>query len=389
MPAFKAYLLVIKKNIPSLMIYFFVFVAMAVLFIKVVGNQGYSDFSSVKSNLILINEEDTRFADGLAGYLAESANIISVGDDEQSIRDALFFGKADCVLKIPAGFTESFTSGSDGVALEKTAGTLSSGAVNIDVLTERYLSLAQLYINNVPGISQESIVASVRRDLGVTAPVDMHPNVQQAQTSKQSDVFRYLAYPILAIMFMGVTSIMLAFNGGEISRRSSCAPLGPVKFNMQLFIGNALFTVIVWGLLCVVSLAVSGDAGLTPGILLLWLNAFIAAVMALTIAFLAGQFIRSYIAQAALTNVISLGLAFISGIFLPQYLLGQTVLKIASFTPYFWYVKAVDTIGALPSYGFDDIKQVLGYMLIQLGFAAAFIIIALVAGKQKKIKRAS
>jgi ABC-2 type transport system permease protein len=111
--------------------------------------------------------------------------------------------------------------------------------------------------------------------------------------------------------------------------------------------------------------------------------------VALSIGFMAGQFIKGYVAQSAVTNVVSLGASFISGVFIPQFVLGPNVLKISSFLPFYWYVKAVDTIGALPSYSFEDVRPVLGHMLIQLGFAAAFIIISLVAAKQRKVRRAS
>ena len=389
MPVFKAYLLVIKRNIPSLLIYFFVFVSMAVMFLKFAGSQTYSDFSAVKSDLILISEEDTPFVDGFTEYLEENANILSVGEDEQSIQDALFFGKADYVLKIPAGYTESFMSGNDDVTLEQMTGMESTGAVNIEFHISKYLDLARLYINNMPDVSQEDLVSYVLRDLSETATVEMKTNVEQAETNELTDTYRYLAYPILAIMLMGITSIMLAFNDAEVSRRNSCAPLSPVKANLQMFLGNAMFTVIVWGLLCLISLALSGSLNLGTGVRLLCLNAFIFSIVALSIAFLAGQFIKNGVAQAALTNVVSLGASFISGVFIPQYFLGTTVLKISSFLPFYWYIKAVDTIGNLSAYTFEDIRPIIGDMLIQLGFAAAIIIIALVASKQKKIKRES
>ncbi len=389
MPVFKAYLLVIKRNIPSLMIYFFVFVAMAVIFLNLVGSQTYSDFSEVKSNIIIMNEENTVLADGFVDYLMDNANILSVSGDEESIKDALFFGKADYVLTIPAGFTESFMSGRNDVSLEKMTSGVSPGAVNIDFIISKYLEMARLYINNVPNISQKTIVSNVVRDLAETASVEVKANVQQAATNKLTDTFRYLAYSILAIMLMGITSIMLAFNKNEVARRNSCAPLGPVRMNLQLFIGNAIFTIMVWALLCLISIGLSESFSFGPGIRLLCLNAFIASIIALAIAFLAGQFVKSSAAQAALTNVISLSVSFISGVFIPQFILGPTVLKIASFTPFYWYIKAVDTIGSLTSYTFNDIRPILGYILIQLGFAAAFIIIALVASKQKKIKRTS
>jgi ABC-2 type transport system permease protein len=388
MPVFKAYLLVIKKNIPSLMIYFFIFVTMAVIFLKFVGTPTYADFTAVKSNLILISGENTRLVDGFTEYLAENANFISPGDDEQSIQDALFFGKADYVLRIPAGFTDSFMSGRGDVMLEKTTRDL-SGSVNIDLHIEKYLSLAQLYVRNVPGISQESLVASVRGDLGEASAVDMKANVQQAETNKLSETFRYLASPILGILLVGITAVMLAFTETEVSRRNSCAPLSSVRTSLQLFLGNAIFTAVVWFLLIVISLGLGDGFSLTPGNRLLCLNAFVFSIMALSLGFLVGQFIRSYIAQSAVTNVVSLGASFISGVFIPQYVLGPTVLKVSSFLPFYWYVKAVDTIGAMPSYSFEDVRPVLGHMLIQLGFAAAFVIIALVAARQKKLKRAS
>ena len=360
MPVFKAYLLVIKKNIPSLMIYFFVFVAMAILFVNVIGGDSYAEFSAVKSNVIIINEEDTPFVDGFTEYLEENVEIVSVGSDEQSIQDALFFGEADYVLTIPAGFTESFLDGSDDVPLEKMAGTVTSDAMNVDFIIIKYLELARLYITNVPDITEHGIYENVIRDLEKTAAVEVITNEQQVQTSALNDIFRYLAYPILGIMIMGITSIMLAFNKREVSKRNSCAPLGTFKINSQLFAGNALFTILVWLLLCVIALALHKSFNPGPGAWLLCLNALVFSTVALSIGFLAGQFIKSPVAQAALTNVVSLGASFISGVFIPQSILGETVLKISSFLPFYWYVKAVDTIGQLPTYTFEAVEPVLG-----------------------------
>ena len=389
MPVFKAYLLVIKKNIPSLMIYFVVFVAMSVLFVNVIGGDSYSDFSAVKSSIIIISGEDTPFAEGFVEYLEENVALVSVGSDEQDIQDALFFGEADYVLTIPAGFTKSFLNGSDDVPLEKTTGALTSGTVSVDFIIGKYLELARLYVNNVPDISPRDIHENVMRDLQETAAVEVKTTEQQAQTSGLNDIFRYLAYPILGIMIMGITSIMLAFNKREVSKRNSCAPLGSLKINMQLFAGNALFTIVVWILLCLIALVMHKSFSPGPGAWLLCFNALFFSAVALSIGFLAGQFIKSTVAQAALTNVVSLGAAFISGIFIPQYILGETVLKISSFLPFYWYVKAVDSIGELSSYTYEHIRPVLGYFLIQLGFAAAFFIIALVISKQKKLEQNS
>ena len=156
------------------------------------------------------------------------------------------------------------------------------------------------------------------------------------------------------------------------------------KLSLYLFAGNAIFTIAIWLILCLVSIILGKITALSPGVVLLFLNTLVFSIAALSIAFLCGKFIKSEVSQSALANVISLGISFLSGIFVPQYLLGDTVLKISSFTPGYWYVKTIDSIGKLSAYNLENLKPIFGYMLIQLGFAAAFIIVALVVTKQKK-----
>jgi hypothetical protein len=81
---------------------------------------------------------------------------------------------------------------------------------------------------------------------------------------------------------------------------------------------------------------------------------------------------------------ISLCLAFISGIFIPQMYLGSSVLKVASFTPTYWYVKANNVLINVTSFRAGEIPQVFGYMAIETGFTIAIISIALVVSKRKR-----
>jgi ABC-2 type transport system permease protein len=384
MPVFKAYFIVIKRYLPSLLIYFFIFIIMTILFSKVIGSQTSFSFTAVKANVVVNTDESSPLIDGLVKYISDNANIVTVGNGTESIQDALFYGKADYVLRIPAGFTESFMSGSNVITLEKTTGTMSGDSVNMDVLINQYLNTARLYTLNVPGISAEDLARDVAINLNNTAGVDFAASDNQVNTSILYDTFRYMAYAVLAIMLMGVVSIMMAFNDPELAKRNLCAPLKPYKMYLQMFFGNTALTVIVWAAMCILALVLSGVLELSPGVLLLCLNILVFSICSLAIAFLAGKFVKSQIALAAVANIISLGVCFLSGIFVPQDLLGVNVLRIASFTPGYWYVKAIDTIKDLPAVTFDNVRPILGDMLIQLGFAAACIIIALVATKQKR-----
>lgn len=383
MPVFKAYFTVIRKNVAALIVYFVVFAVMATVFIKIFGGGGAEDFTAVRNDIVIRSADDTPLVEGLIDYLGQHANIVPLAESD-SLEDALFFGRVDDVLIIPEGFTESLMSGSDGVQLERSSSSLTGSAVNTDLLIGRYLDLARLYILNVPDISQQALVFSVARDLDNTVTVETAASATQLKAGNVSDTFRYMAYTIIAILVMGITSIMLAFNKPEVSLRNRCAPVSPAKINMQLFAGNLIFTLAVWVVLGILAFFLSGQTGIGPNLLLLYLNTLVFSIAALSIAFLAGKFIKGYGAQSAVANVLSLGLSFISGIFVPQALLGETVLKIASFTPTYWYIKAVETISDLSVYSFENLRPVFTDMLIQLGFAAAFFILALAASKQKR-----
>jgi ABC-2 type transport system permease protein len=334
MPVFKAYFTVIRKAIPSLIVYFMLFVMMATIFTRMVGSSSSpTSFTPDKNDISIQSAETSVLIDGLTAYLSQSANIIPIDSGKDSLEDALFFGRVDDVLHIPAGFTAQLMSGESVMQIERASNALSGSSVNIDMCISRYLELARLYVLNEPGITQTALVDRVAKDLTAQAQVDVLSSDAQVKAGDITDTFRYMAYSIIAILIMGITSIMLAFNKPELARRNQCAPMSPSKMNLQLFAGNLIFTVAVWAVLGLITYFLSGQPDFGPNLLLLYLNTLVFSITALAIAFLAGKFIKRQIAQAAVANVVSLGMSFISGIFVPQFLLGDTVLKIASFTP--------------------------------------------------------
>jgi ABC-2 type transport system permease protein len=117
-----------------------------------------------------------------------------------------------------------------------------------------------------------------------------------------------------------------------------------------------------------------------------WLNAAVFAIAVLSISYLVGITVKSMKAINAIATAFSICLGFISGIFVQQEYLGAAILRAASFTPVYWYVKANDAIVGLSSFEWSAISKIIGYMAIQLGFAAAIISIALVVSKRKTQK---
>jgi ABC-2 type transport system permease protein len=116
------------------------------------------------------------------------------------------------------------------------------------------------------------------------------------------------------------------------------------------------------------------------------INSLVFAVCGAGISFLIGNSVKSPNAIPAISNVVTLGLCFISGVFVPMELLGNSVLKIASFTPTYWFVKANNQIAELTQFDLANLEPILSSMLIQFGFALAFFTAALVINKKRRFQ---
>jgi ABC-2 type transport system permease protein len=384
MQVFKAYFQVMKKHLMLIMIYLIVFVVLSAIISGIISGQSApASFFETKYNIALFNDDgNAPLAQGLKQYIENNAQLVEIGGGEQEIQDALFYGRADCVVTIPQGFAEDFMNG-NSPQIENMAAAGMPASVYMDFMVNKYLNMAALYAKSMPGATQADIADYVVADLEKTAAVDFRQTAAPAPPSPITYYFQMLAYSLLAAMMMGVSLVMMSFNEVNVNNRTICAPLKPVRMNMQMVLANVVFALVVWAVMCAFTL-VSNDVKLDAGVALLCLNALVFTLVSLCIGFLMGKFVKNHGVQAAVTNVVSLGMSFISGVFVEQALLGKTVQTIGSFTPTYWYIRVVDAIRVMAAVNAESIKPVIEGMLIQLGFAAAILIVTLAISKQRR-----
>lgn len=384
MQVFKTYFKIIKKNLPSMSIYFFIFLFFSIALSNTGTTKSMEAFQSTKSNIAFINEDgDSLLASGLKDYLAENATIVNVKEDRQSLQDALFFRNVEYIVRVPKGFSQDFMNGNN-IMLEKMTVPDSTAGMYMDSLIDRYLNTAKIYVNS-PGLTETQLNSMVGSDLKIKTDVQVKSYGQVQNTGNASYYFSYFAYSMMAIVILGLTSIMMVFNEPNLKKRNLCSPLKSGRMSMQLILGSLLFGIIVWVLMTVLSIPIYGTAIIGRNFALWSLNALIFTFVCLSISFLVGNLIKSRSAQSAIANVLSLGFCFISGVFVPQDLLGKTVQTIASFTPTYWYIKAINAVKNLTAINAESLKPIIYSMLVQLGFALAILALALVVVKQKRV----
>ncbi len=385
MQVYKVYFKIIKSNIIQLMIYVFVFLFLAVILSSTYSDPIKTDFTSAKVNIAFINEdEDSILLNNLKDYLESHVNFIALPHNEKSLQDALFFRQIEYIVRIPKGFTKSFLK-SEKVSVNITKVPESTSGIYMDTLINKYLNTARIYIESENDMTEKELIENMNTDLSESAEIVMLNSAVENDTyEKCAYYYNYLSYSLFAILILGVSAVMMVFHNKDLKKRNNCSPLKLKCMNFQMILGNFSFTMVTWILMIASSFILYGSFMFTSKGLLFIMNSFVFTLPALSISYLIGNLIKSKNAMSAVSNVVSLGTCFISGVFVPQAHLGDTVLKLASFTPTYWYVKTNNAIADSIILNTDTLMPLFYNMLIMVGFAVAVLVVTLVIIKQKR-----
>jgi ABC-2 type transport system permease protein len=381
---------IIKKKMPMLLIYVFVFLTVLMIVASQYKKtqQVQTSFVPVKTNIAIIREESSPLIDGLMEELAKKATFSDIPDKPEALQDALFFRSVTYIIRIPRGFTEQFMRGAD-VAVEKTVVPDSISNIYIDMCINQYFNTARAYVDSNRSITQEKLVTNVKKDLSLTVPVILRNNeMKAAALSYSAYYFNYLAYVFLSVLILGISALMVVFNNTDLKKRNACSPISSGRINLQFILANLLFTFAVWVIMSGSYFIFDFQSLFSPYMGYFFLNSIVFAFCAASISYLIGISVKSQSAVSAVSNVVALGSCFLSGVFVPQEFIAGSVLQIASFTPTYWYVKANNRIAELSQFDFPHASVFLSYILIEFGFAVAFFVLALVVGKKRNIRQA-
>lgn len=391
MPVFKLCLKIINKNKMVMMVYILAFVMVSFIvrsFNK--PSEGLTTYSDTKVSIAIISEEDTPLTKGIETALSRIAEVKSLEGYEdnlkETIQDALYFRALHMVIMIPEGFTDAILAGEPmTIKAQSVPGSVESMQVNL--LINQYLNLARLYVTADEAIGADALASAIASVMDQPAEVTIiNPNPDAVQGDLMPFFFNYLAYSYMFVMILGVSSIMLVFNRKVIKWRNACGPMPSLNMSAQLLLAIAVFAVVVWLILVTLCLVFDSQNAFKTNTLYFMLNAAIFGISVLGLSFLLANLIKGKDASSAVANIITLSTCFLSGVFVPQAFLGEGVLKVASYFPTYWYVKANTQIAVLTRFSFASLKEILGIFLIELGFAAAFIIVSLAVGKRNQLR---
>lgn len=389
MRVFKAYLKIFKKStlMMSLM-YALIFLGITIVAVNQGDNEINESFELSKCKVAVIDNDNSELSKGLQTALQKNTEIISLSNkDEENLKDTLFFRIAECIYTIPKNFESNydFKNNNASKPIETLSIPDSTSSTLVNQLINKYLNTVDIYMKT-GNMDISTAVKNTLVDLEKEVKVTIKGDVQvQSETESLIYYFNYMAYPIVAIMILAISMTFIKFNELDIKRRNICSPISMSKFNMGLLFSNFIIALGIYLLFIIMAGVFYNKTLFTVHGYLLMFNSFIFTIDCLSLSFLIAN-LATKNAITPISTTLSLLFSFVGGIFISQELLSGTVKNIGLFIPTFWYVKANNILTNVSSISIQTLKPYINSILIQLCFAIAFLSVALVIVKQKRVE---
>lgn len=373
---FRTFFKVIKKRSAPMIIYVAIFAAIAVFSaLNSMQSTNKTAESSLNKHIkiAVINENNNdKTYSNLQKYLEGTFRSVNIKNDDNVIAESLLNGYVDYVLKI------------------KEDGSLKYYILNN---TEAFFSVSQKiqeYLKTYAFLEEFKCPTPKEKSSKILSDnIDL--TFSHNQKSKEQIIYngmksyyRFWAYVFISILMMGVYAAQSRFNKSYIVQRINISAKNPIKVNLNIYLSSFIFILAVWLVFVIIAASLFGHRALLstyygPQFLI---TSAVFMIPAGALAYLVAVISKSDAMNNVLVNTLSIALAFISGVFIPMSLMPSFLEKVAVASPVYWYIMACNSI---TSYSFD-LRTVLPYFVIQVLMAMAFLVIALLLLKNKKLK---
>ena len=376
MIVFRNYFKIIKKFLPIIIIYTTIFMFFAVM---TTSFNSSTQFTVTKPNIGIVNNDSSLITETFIKYVESNAVIIDINNDENSLKDALFYRVVDYILIIPENYGISLlTDLSLKIETMKVPDSYSS--TYTEMLLNRFLNISNTYAKS--GLDEATISSLILNDLESNTTVTTIES-NNSNLEKINYFYNFANYTILAVSILIVGMIINIYNNKNIKKRNLVSSISYKQINRELFLGNACLTTLIWAIYVLISLILYKETMFTYNGLLVIINSFLFSITALSIGTVVGNLVTSREAQNGIVNVIALGSSFLCGAFVPQQYLGETVLNIGKVFPSFWYIKNNNDIMLLSIFNFETLKPILINMVILIIYSILLFIITNIISKSR------
>ncbi len=385
MQVYKTFLKIAKKRFPSVILYFVIFLILAVIMSFNAESEANAYFQSSSVSMCIIDHDQSTSSTALYDYMDSLHTLVSFESyDTQTLQDNLFYEQISYVLTIPKGFEEQLLNGRYDNLVQTSQRPGQTKGYFIDQQIDHYLKALSSYL--VGGESLDNAIIATNQSL-TEVPLATSISFDDNATKKDTKMFyffQYMPYVLLMILFMGLSPIIITFRKKDLGNRIQCSALHARSKNIQIGLGCITYSFLIWIIFILLAILLYGPAQIFSSYgLLCMLNSLVFVCITTALTLIIGSFQVNYNALNMISNVVGLGMSFLCGIFVPQWFLGEKLLLFSRFLPAYWYVRITNMLSGFSgeTVSMNTYWSCIG---IQCLFFLVFFFIYLAINRQQK-----
>ena len=380
MIVFNAFFKVVKKYIGVIILYTVMLISFGS--INYATNSEDMTFSNRLPDILIINnDEEVGLTKNLINYLKENANVLDIENNEEKINDAIFYREVNYVIYIPKNYRVDTLNKLNPTLDIKSANDYDSAYTSM--LLTRYLNVQNTYLKYTN--NENELINSINNNLSYKTNIEITSKLDTSKLTKTSRFFNFASYSIMAVIIYIICLVISSFNKDVVKKRTIISSMNYKKYSKYILLSSFLYSSIIWILYIILSFIIIGSSMFSLRGLIYILNTFIFSFVALTLALLISNLIKSKGAISGIVNVIALGQAFLCGAFIPSEFLGENIIKYSKILPAYWYNNSNDLLSSIEVINMVNLKPILINMMILVIFAIIFIVINNIVSKRRQI----
>lgn len=380
MIVFNAFFKVVKKYIGVIILYTVMLISFGS--INYATNNENMTFSNRLPDILIINnDEEVGLTKNLINYLKENANVLDIENDEEKINDAIFYREVNYVIYIPKNYRVDTLNKLNPTIDIKSANDYDSAYTSM--LLTRYLNVQNTYLKYTN--NENELINSINNNLSYKTNIEITSKLDTSKLTKISRFFNFASYSIMAVIIYIICLVISSFNKAVVKKRTIISSMNYKKYNKYILLSSFIYSSIIWFLYVILSFIIIGSSMFSLRGLIYILNTFIFSFVALTLALLISNLIKSKGAISGIVNVIALGQAFLCGAFIPSEFLGENIIKYSKILPAYWYNNSNDLLSTIEVINIVNLKPILLNMIVLVIFAVIFIVINNIVSKHRQI----
>lgn len=382
MQIFKAFFIIVKKNLVSISIYFGIFLALSIIFTKSAEDNTSAQFKQSEIKIGIIDYDNTKVSQALTAYLETLHTRVDIKTDQEAMAEELFYLNVEYILEIPKGFEAGFLK--EGVNQDtlpiknyKSPDTISDAFINMQI--NQFLTNIHTYLK--ADYSIEEALSSAKEVSKLSAEVSFLEK-EGTGVGKSYSFFIYLPYIFIAILMNGLGPVLIKFNNKNIDNRIKCSSLALGKKNMWLTISSFALSLLCYFIFMLLAILFYKEEMFSLKGYSYMANSFVFLLVAISITYFVSLFVKNQNSFNMICNVVGLGMSFLGGVYVPLEYLSKEVIQFSRFLPTYWYVKVTSGLNGIGSEAVSS-REIGLFLGIEFCFALAIFAATLVCTKIK------